>query len=140
VRLALPALVAVAPTVPSVSLGDEIAVPPNAVPLPQSLREMPAGGSDAGDPQPIPRSAVPSALSGVLSILPPIDLSNLERGLRQFVAQLESTGQALLRPVERAELWPWIVAAAAALAACEIARREVRSSEFKGPSIDFSDF
>jgi hypothetical protein len=83
---------------------------------------------------------LPPALSSVLSILPPMDLADLERGLRRFVGQLETAGQSLLRPVERGEFWPWIVAAAAALAACEIARREFRSADLHGPSLDSSDF
>ena len=132
-RLALPVLVAVTPPAPTVGGRDEIAVPLNPASSQPTVPQMPAGGRDIDQP-------VQPPLSGVLSLLPPLDLAGLERGLRQFVAQLEFTGQSLLKPVQRGEFWPWIVAAAAALAACEIARREFRSPEFRGPSIDFSDY
>lgn len=120
-RLAVPAFVAVAPPVSMWGGRDDMAVAPAAV-SPPSVRVAPDSAGDCE--QWFSQPELPPPLSSVLSVLPPTDLSNLERGLRQFVAQLESTGQSLFRPAERSEFWPWIVAAAAALAACEIARRE----------------
>jgi hypothetical protein len=139
IRLALPALVGVAPSIPGVGGRDEFPGPTGTVSPSTSIPASPTGGSE-GDRQSLPITPdSPPSLSSVLSVLPPLDLAGLERGLRQFVAQLESTGQTLLRPVERSEFWPWIVAAAAALAACEIARREFRSSESRAP-IDSFEF
>jgi hypothetical protein len=138
-RLALPALVAVAPPVAGASGRDEIPHALNAASPGQSIAEAPAATPSPERP-PITAPELPPALSTVLSILPPADLAELERGLRHFVGQLESAGRSLLRPVERVDFWPWIVAAAAALAACEIARREVRSNDVRGPSLDSSEF
>jgi hypothetical protein len=140
IRVTLPALVAVAPSVPAMPGRDEVLIPQNPVSSLPSIRETAPSGSEADQPLPATKPEQPATLPGVLSLLPPLDLVSLERGLRQFVAQIESAGQSLLRPVARGNMWPWVVAAAAALAACEIARREFRGQEFRGPSIDFSDF
>lgn len=137
-RLTLPALLAVAPPLSPTSGREDVSVAPTTGSPGQWLRDVNAVTADPGQPRLAPPE-LPPALSTVLSVLSPIDLADLERGLRQFVGQLESAGRSLLRPVERGEFWPWIVAAAAALAACEIARREFRSQEPRGPSLDFSD-
>ena len=138
-RLTVPVLVAVAPPVAPLSLRDEIPLGPNPVTSGAWARESTGGSVDAARP-PITPPELPPALSSMLSILPPMDLADLGRGLRRFVGQLETAGQSLLRPVERGGFWPWIVAAAAALAACEITRREFRTADVRGPSLDSSDF
>jgi hypothetical protein len=67
-------------------------------------------------------------VSGVLAALPPPALSALERGLQQFLGQLERVGRDLTGDRPESGLWPWVVAGAAAITACEIARRQLRSS------------
>jgi hypothetical protein len=52
----------------------------------------------------------------------------VEAGLRQFLEQLERVGECLTAERDDSELWPWVVAAAAAATACEIARRQLRQS------------
>jgi hypothetical protein len=63
---------------------------------------------------------------GVLPFLPPVPLAAVERALRQFLDQLEQVRQSLDGDRGESGLWPWIVAGAAAGAACEIARRQLR--------------
>ncbi len=65
---------------------------------------------------------------GVLALLPPIPLSAVEAGLRQFLQQVERAGQCLTADRDDGGLWPWVVAGAAAAVACEIARRQFRSA------------
>ena len=72
----------------------------------------------------------------LLASVPPLDLSALERGLQQFLEQLESAGQDLVEYWEGAGLGPWIVAGAAALTACEIARRQIQRSDVRGQKSD----
>jgi hypothetical protein len=65
-------------------------------------------------------------VSGALSVLPPFDLSILERGMRQFLEQVEETGSALAWPEDGTGLGVWVVAGATAAVACEIARRQLK--------------
>jgi hypothetical protein len=64
--------------------------------------------------------------SGALAMLPPFGLSDLEVDMQEFLQQLERLAPHLASDRDGAELWPWIVAMAAATVACEIARRELR--------------
>jgi hypothetical protein len=66
------------------------------------------------------------AVSGVLTALRPLDLPTLERGMQQFLEQLERMGQHLTRPGDGTGLYAWAVAGAAAALACEIGRRHLR--------------
>src|SRR5207245_1151146 len=71
-------------------------------------------------------SVLPSPrVSAALAVLPPFDLSGLEMGMQEFVKNLERLAPYLTGDREGTEMWPWIVAVAAAAAACEIARREL---------------
>ena len=63
---------------------------------------------------------------GALVVLPPVPLSAVEAGLRQFLEQLERAGERLAAERDDGGLWPWVVAGAAAATACEIARRQLR--------------
>jgi hypothetical protein len=74
-----------------------------------------------------PAPAAPQ-LAGVT--LPALDLAALEQGLRQFLGQLEKAGQELVGGGATG-LGPWLAAVAAALAACEIARRQMQKSEVR---------
>jgi hypothetical protein len=62
----------------------------------------------------------------LLTVLPMVDLSALELGMRRFLEHLERKGQPLAWPPDGTGQWPWVVAGAAAAAACEIARRQLR--------------
>ena len=94
-------------------------------PLPPRVATSAATSQDeepAGEGLKLPPPTVP----GVLASLPPLDLSALDHGLRQFLEQLDWVGQKLTRRRDGTGLDPWFVAAAAAAAACEIARRQFR--------------
>jgi hypothetical protein len=73
-----------------------------------------------GSPLPSPQ------VSDVLAVLPPFDLSGLEVGMQELLKGLERLAPQLTGDRGGADLWPWIVALAAAAAACEIGRRELR--------------
>jgi hypothetical protein len=70
----------------------------------------------------------PSQVSDVLTALAPGDLSALERGLLHFLERLGPAGSRPAGDREGTTLYPWVVAGAAAVAACEIARRQLRRS------------
>jgi hypothetical protein len=61
---------------------------------------------------------------GPLAALPAVDIAALGRGLERFLVQLERAGEELVGDGDG--LRPWLVAGAAAAAACEIARRQFR--------------
>jgi hypothetical protein len=62
----------------------------------------------------------------VLTWLPPRDLSALERGMQQFLGQLEQMGEELAGHRDGTALLLWVVALAAAGTAGELARRQLR--------------
>jgi hypothetical protein len=97
---------------------------PRAVPAPPARPAPPAAG-DGGEAGQGPAVPAP-AFAGVLTALPPGDLSALELGVQQFLHQLEHLGQRLADPEHGTDLWPWVVAAVAAGAAGAIARRQWR--------------
>jgi hypothetical protein len=107
---------------------------PLAVPGPFGRElPLPPGSGPSGGQGPAPPSGRDAEQldeaqhrAGVQTALPAADLSAVELGLRQFLRQLERAGQALGLPGDGTGLWPWVVAGAAAGAACEIARRELR--------------
>ena len=78
----------------------------------------------AQDPVEAKPSEQPSALPALLSAMPVVDLTVVGRGLDQFMHRLERAGEKLVGDGEG--LRPWLVAAAAAATACEIARRQMR--------------
>jgi len=67
-------------------------------------------------------------MSGVLTVLGPVDLSAVELGIRQFLEQLEQLSPDLAKPQGGTGLCLWLAAWAAALAACVIAHRQLRRS------------
>jgi hypothetical protein len=78
------------------------------------------GQAEEGSVQPSP------PVFGVLTVLPPFDLSALELGMQQFLERMERMGQDLVQPRDGTGLCQWLVAGAAAVMACEIARRQLR--------------
>jgi hypothetical protein len=66
---------------------------------------------------------------GVPALLPRVPLAAVEAGLQQFLQQLERAGRSLTADGEEHGPWSWVVAGAAAAAACEIARRQLRRPE-----------
>jgi hypothetical protein len=64
-------------------------------------------------------------VSGILAALPPPDLSALKLGMQQFVAQLEQVGERLTGSRDGMGLCLWVMAGAAAVTACEMARRQL---------------
>ena len=104
------------------------------LPSPTAAATPKASAPDGGQAEEGP--ALPSPqLSGLLTVLPPADLSTLERGMRQFLEQLDRMGQRLTSDPDGAGLYPWVIAVAAAATACEIARRQLRRSA-DGPAIE----
>jgi hypothetical protein len=61
-----------------------------------------------------------------LSVLRPFGFWAVERGMQRFLQQLDRMGQCLGDSHGETGLWPWLVAGAAAVTACEIARRQLR--------------
>jgi hypothetical protein len=59
-------------------------------------------------------------------MLPPLDLSALEHGMREFLQQLEQLSAPATGSGRGLSLW--LLAGAAAVTACEIARRQLRRS------------
>jgi hypothetical protein len=105
------------------------------VPWPVPRPAAPSAGGGSALPTPAAPGAgeaaegpaVPAGQpGGLLTVLPPGDLSALERGVQEFLRQLEQLGRHLAEPGEETGVWPWVVAAAAAVAACELARRQWR--------------
>jgi hypothetical protein len=120
----------------AVSQGEARVVVPGPV-LPSSpgpATQPAAGGGEQAGEGPGPTPAPPS---GVLAVLPPGDLSALELGMRRFLNQLEQMGQRLACPPEGTGLWPWVVAAAAAAVACDLARRQLRRPVSE-PAVDLN--
>jgi hypothetical protein len=68
----------------------------------------------------------PPRLSGVLAVLPPLDVAALERGMQRFLDQVGQWCRPLVGNGDGAGLYFWVVAGAAAAAACEIARRQLK--------------
>jgi hypothetical protein len=64
--------------------------------------------------------------------LPPPDLSALEAGLLRFLTELGQTSSPLAVDQDRAALWMWLLAAAGAGVACEIAYRQYRQPAGEG--------
>jgi hypothetical protein len=58
--------------------------------------------------------------------VPAVALTRLEQGVRELLERVEREGQRAAAEGPGAALAPWLVAGAAAAAACEIARRQVR--------------
>ena len=84
-------------------------------------------GEVPGEEAPAAELVLPSLPApDVLSALWPWGLSTVERGMEQFLQQLDRMGQRLGRHHDDQGLWPWLVAGAAAATACEIARRQLR--------------
>lgn len=72
--------------------------------------------------------------SGWLSEALPLDVNALDQGMRRLLDEIEALGLRLADlPLGR--LSPWLVAALVTAAACEISRRQVRSSQ---PRLTFS--
>jgi hypothetical protein len=90
----------------------------------------PPEGGQAGE-GPVPPSP---QVSGLLTALPPFDLSALELGMQQFLEELEGMGRRLARHPGAAGLCLWIVAGGTAAVACEIARRQLRPPA-DGPAV-----
>lgn len=87
-----------------------------------------ASDSAADDTQPpLPVSQQGSAVS----VLPALDVAAVERAMQQFLRQLQSTRDELAGKHDKAGLGVWLVAGTAAVAACEIARRQMRASRAK---------
>ncbi len=100
--------------------------------LPPGFAETPPtaaqDGGQAEEGPVLPSPQVP----GVLTVLPPLDLTAVQLGMHQFLDQMERMGQRLVRHRDGTGLYLWIVAEATAAMACEIARRQLRACEENG--------
>jgi hypothetical protein len=113
--------------------GEGVSAPPDSlarrtVPAPERVGavEAPIAPDEQADEPPARHKAdLPQPrLSGVLSALPPVDLSGLEAGMRQFLDHLGRAGKELGQSPEGMALYLWLTVGAAAAVACEIARRQ----------------
>src|SRR5262249_15876385 len=105
-----------------------------AGPTPAAPLNTPAGGAvpmviETAEP-PLAQAEQPSA-AAVLAPLAAIDVAALGHGLGQFLHQIEKGGEQLVGDGDG--LRPWLVAGAAAAAACEIARRQLRQATEYAP-------
>jgi hypothetical protein len=79
-----------------------------------------------------PSLALPVTQQGSgISMLPSLNVTALERAMQNFLRQLQGTGDELAGKHDKAGLGVWLVAGSAAVAACEIARRQMRASRAK---------
>jgi hypothetical protein len=74
-------------------------------------------------------TAVLAQWSAVLSAFPGLKLSEVEQGMREFLDQLERLGQGAAGRVGGGGLSLWVAAGVLALAACEMARRQLRGPD-----------
>jgi hypothetical protein len=109
----------------------EAAAMPEAAPVPTSV--MPsltlprASGPDSAAADTMPPLPLPQGTS-VLSALPALDVTALERAMQHFLRQLHGAGDERAGSRDKPGLGVWLVAGTAAAAACEIARRQLRAS------------
>jgi hypothetical protein len=84
----------------------------------------PAAAALSGEPSEERLPLPPGHTGGILAALSPLDLSALEAGMRAFLKQLERLG---VPPAgSESGLSLWLIAGAAAVTACEMARRQLR--------------
>ncbi len=81
----------------------------------------PPAAEDDGPAEAIPVPQI-SAAPSLISALPTVDLGAFGRGLRQFLGEIERTGEELVANGDA--LRPWLIAVAAGAMACEIGRRQ----------------
>ena len=106
---------------------------PRAVDTPASPRILRAETEDEAVPvapkqdadSVAPPAATPHRVE-LSATVPPLDLASLEAGIRQFIDGLEAAGLGSGDLGSRWSLLPWLTAAVAAVAACEIARRQLK--------------
>src|SRR5262249_20335091 len=102
--------------------GEDFPVPnPMAGPAPPSPPQPATDGEEKRQE----REQLPP-LPGVLSGLAPSDLSALEQGLQQLLEPVGQMGRALTGDRDTTNRCLWVVAAALAAGACEVARRQLR--------------
>jgi hypothetical protein len=89
------------------------------LPLPATTGPAAEHTEDEVVPPPVPPA-------GALAALAPGDLSALEHGMQRFLGQLEKMGQRLVGDTPGSGATLWLVAGATAVAACELARRQLR--------------
>jgi hypothetical protein len=77
----------------------------------------------------------PPQVSSVLTVFPSFNLSALERGLQQFLEQVETLDRSLPGGGSGSMLYLWIAAVAAATTALDVARRQLRRPT-AGPAVD----
>jgi hypothetical protein len=92
---------------------------------PRSAPAAPVAGPNAEPVEEGPAPVLPR-IADVLPVLPPFELSALERGIQRFLGQLEQFGENLTGRGSATGWYLWVVAGAAAVAACEIGRRQLR--------------
>jgi hypothetical protein len=102
-------------------------IPPilSETPMPEPTPSLDDDPVDA--PVPIKEREVlpPLQRADVLTALPSFDLATLERGMQQFLDQIEGVGEQL-GGSSGPGLYPWIAAMAAAAVACEVGRRQLK--------------
>jgi hypothetical protein len=94
--------------------------------LPVELLNLPRGGTQQTQETPSPHWL---GLREVLRSLPHGNLGSLEAGIREFLNNLSQVGKQFWAQSGECRLTAWVIAGAAAAAACEIARRQLRKPE-----------
>jgi hypothetical protein len=67
-------------------------------------------------------------LTGVLQHVSQLEIAAIERGILQFLDHLNPVANDFLSKDGGSRAWPWVAAAAAAVLACELGRRQARRS------------
>jgi hypothetical protein len=119
---------------PSLALGGHAALLPSLELGPPGQREIPLTLPDLSAPEAglLQFLAELGQRGRQAVLLCPPDLSALEAGLLQFLAELGQTSSQLAEDREGAALWMWVLAAAGAGMACEIAYRQYRRTAGRG--------
>jgi hypothetical protein len=100
-------------------------------PEPPTSRPAAIPGAHAGESPAPPQWQLPDWLTAPFRS----ELLALELGLRQFLEQLGHARHDLGADGDVTWLWPWVVAGATAVTACELARRRLRRDDAPGPRL-----
>jgi len=130
VLVVIPALAAAQVPSPSLARASEYVSAPDLSPprAPVKLPSLAEGGTQQAPDMPL--------LADMLSSLPYGNLGILHAGIRDFLDRLPGVGNQLLAQTDECRLTVWLIAGAAAAAACEMARRQLRKPEIDSTERD----
>ena len=96
--------------------------------LPMELINLPQGGTQQAQETPFPGWP---GIADVLRSFPYGNRGILEAGIREFLGNLAQVGNQFWAQEDDCRLTVWLIAGAAAAAACEMARRQLRRPEIE---------